>query len=255
MTALIRDRNTPLRDGDLFSFGVAADTRIHTGALVVLDSAGHAEPASTAAGKRTIGRAEEAVDNTGGQAGDRTVLVRRGVFRWAKAAGGDAITIADIGNACFAVDDQTVARTDGTGTRSPAGIVVDVDTVGVWVASGWHYAVSANGGLVATNNLSDVGNTSTARGNLGFLGPFQQTLTGLTSPLGPTLTAEDTVTVTGVQAGDLVLGQEITDSLDGAVHTVRVTGPDQITVRTVNAAGVTLTFASDPVVTFAILRS
>lgn len=254
MSALTRDRNTPLRDGDLFSFGVAADTRIHAGALVVLDDAGNAEPAAAAPGKRAIGRAEEAVDNRDGQAGDRTVLVRRGVFRWAKAAGADALTVADIGNACFALNDQTVARTDGTGTRSPAGIVVDVDSVGVWVASGWHYAVSADGGLVAANNLSDLGSTATARGNLGFLGPFQQTLTGLTSPLATNLTATDTFAVSGVQAGDLVLGSEVTGTLDGAVHGVRVTGPDEITVRTVNAAGTTLTFASEPVVTFSVLR-
>ena len=31
------------------------------------------------------------------------------------------------------VDDQTVAKTDGTGTRSAAGVVVNVDALGVWV--------------------------------------------------------------------------------------------------------------------------
>jgi hypothetical protein len=31
------------------------------------------------------------------------------------------------------VDDQTVAKTDGTGARSVAGKVFDVDSGGVWV--------------------------------------------------------------------------------------------------------------------------
>lgn len=132
--------------------------------------------------------------------------------------------------------------------------MVDVDSAGVWVASGWHYAVSADGGLVAANNLNDLGNTATARANLGLLGPFQHTLTGLSSPLAANLTAEDSFVVAGVQSGDLVLGGEVTGTLDGAVHSVRVTGADAITVRTVNAAGTTLTFASDPVITFSVLR-
>ncbi|CUH67985.1 hypothetical protein TG4357_03322 [Thalassovita gelatinovora] len=49
------------------------------------------------------------------------------------SAAADEITIADIGNKAYAVDDQTVAKTDGTATRSPAGIIDDVDANGVWV--------------------------------------------------------------------------------------------------------------------------
>ena len=35
----------------------------------------------------------------------------------------DAIAQADVGKVCFIVDDQTVAKTNGGNTRSPAGIV------------------------------------------------------------------------------------------------------------------------------------
>jgi hypothetical protein len=41
--------------------------------------------------------------------------------------------LADVGKQCYLVDDQTVAKTDGTNTRSPAGFVRDVDADGVWV--------------------------------------------------------------------------------------------------------------------------
>ena len=53
--------------------------------------------------------------------------------QFANSAATDAITLADIGKDCFIVDDQTVAKTDGSGTRSRAGRVFDVDADGVWV--------------------------------------------------------------------------------------------------------------------------
>jgi len=58
---------------------------------------------------------------------------REGVFRYANSAAADLIATADIGAVCYIVDDQTVAKTNGTNTRSPAGAVVDVDAIGVWV--------------------------------------------------------------------------------------------------------------------------
>lgn len=45
----------------------------------------------------------------------------------------DAIALADIGSDCYIVDDQTVAKTSGSATRSVAGKIFDVDAAGVWV--------------------------------------------------------------------------------------------------------------------------
>ncbi len=56
-----------------------------------------------------------------------------GVFCFDSAGGADAITFDDIGATCYVVDDQTVALTNGTGTRSVAGKIHDVDAAGVWV--------------------------------------------------------------------------------------------------------------------------
>ena len=73
------------------------------------------------------------MDNTGA-AGAASVEYRIGLFLFANSSAGDLITIADIGKACFIVDDQTVAKTDGTGTRSRAGIVDGIEASGgVWV--------------------------------------------------------------------------------------------------------------------------
>lgn len=131
--ALSKDRNTPRRSAPTDRvFDVAAGAVIYQGALTVLN-AGDAEPGSTATGLVAVGRAEEQVDNTGGAAGDKTVKVSRGVFRFNNSSGGDEVVDADIGSDCYIVDDETVAKTDGTSTRSVAGTVYAVDAQGVWV--------------------------------------------------------------------------------------------------------------------------
>lgn len=135
MTALAADRNTPQRAGDQFVYPVAAATKIYAGSIVMLNAAGDATKGATATGQICVGRAEEQVDNTGA-AGAKTINVSKGVYRWGNSAAADAITKAEIGDNCYIVDDQTVAKTDGTATRSVAGKIVDVDTSGVWVVTG-----------------------------------------------------------------------------------------------------------------------
>jgi hypothetical protein len=111
----------------------AAGARFFKGGIVAVNAAGYAVPASAATGLKAAGRSEREVDNTNGAAGDRKVEVRHGIFLYANSLAGDAITIADRYTVCYLVDDQTVAKTDGTGTRSKAGKVVNVEPSGVWV--------------------------------------------------------------------------------------------------------------------------
>lgn len=131
--ALTQDRNTPYQDGDLIPVSVAANAVIHAGAMVVANASGYAAPGSTATGLTYLGRAEAAVDNTGGANGARTVVVRRKKAFQFKNSGTDPVTQASLGKACYIVDDETVAATDGTGTRSAAGKVIGLDSAGVWV--------------------------------------------------------------------------------------------------------------------------
>lgn len=129
----IQDRNTPFKDGELVPVPVAAGTRIFAGTIVVANAAGFAAPGSTATGLAYLGRADEGVDNSTGAAGARIVLVRRGkVFKYANAAA-DPVTQASFGRVAYIVDDQTVAATSGTNTRSAAGIVLGIDADGVWI--------------------------------------------------------------------------------------------------------------------------
>ena len=133
MAQLTADRDTKARAGEDFEFPVKAATKIYAGAIVAIDTTGNAVPGATALNLRAVGVAQALADNSAGADGAIRVKVRRGVFRFANSAGADAITLANIGTDCYIVDDQTVAKTDGTGTRSVAGKVRDVDTQGVWV--------------------------------------------------------------------------------------------------------------------------
>lgn len=133
MAALTAGRNTHRRDGDILSLPVAAAVKIFEGSLVARDGSGDARPGRTATTDKGVGRAEALADNTSGAAGAITVQIRKGIFKFANSAAGDLIANVDIGNDCFIVDDQTVAKTNGTSTRSVAGKVFAVDTDGVWV--------------------------------------------------------------------------------------------------------------------------
>ncbi len=131
--ALTKDRNTPRRDGVQFNDPVAAGVKIYAGSLACLDASGNVVPGSTSTTLKVRGVAQEQVDNTGGAAGARRIETRRGIFQFANSASTDQITRADIGAQCYIVDDQTVAKTSATNTRSVAGVVRDVDDGGVWV--------------------------------------------------------------------------------------------------------------------------
>ncbi len=133
MTALSSDRNTPTIISNLRSGDVAASHKIYAGAMVMRNATGLLEKGATALNLVGVGRAEKQADNSSGADGDLQVDYRTGTFRFAND-GTDTVTAADIGYLCYAVDDQTVAATDGTGTRSKAGIVEMVDDQGVWVS-------------------------------------------------------------------------------------------------------------------------
>ncbi len=150
-TALTADRNTPRREGELVNMGVAAAKKIYAGAFVMRSPTGYATPGATATGCVGIGRAESQEDNSSGSDGDLTIDVRKGTFRLGNSAGGDEITIADIGQDCYIVDDQTVAKTDGGGTRSVAGRIHTLDSTGVWVET----AIVPRASTVGSSDMDD----------------------------------------------------------------------------------------------------
>lgn len=211
MTALTKDRRTEKRDGIDFAYPVAASKKIWSGALVVLDTSGNAEPGTTATGKKAVGRADELADNSSGAAAAINALVRAGVFRWAN---GDTITKAHIGDTAYVVDDQTVSK--ASAGKSSAGIIIDVDSEGVWVDTRPETSLGSTG-LLAANNLSDVGTVATARSNLG-------------------LDTGDNVTFTNIIGTGTLAMTGISTLTGGAVHGPATTGLLKTAKVTVSSA-------------------
>ena len=145
MSALTASRNTTQLGVvkavlDDLALPQKGSTKIYQGALVVLN-AGYAAPGSTASGLIAAGVAflnpQTAVsDSTGLADGAISLRVRQGVFLFNCNTGGDVIAQADAGKYCYIVDDQTVAKSSNASARSKAGIIIAVDSTGVYVAVG-----------------------------------------------------------------------------------------------------------------------
>jgi hypothetical protein len=146
MTALsnVRKGDPGPRGTYLFSAERAAKTNVvlWNGALAGIDSTtGYLVPFSAATTLirpcvvDTNGYGDK-IDMTGIASGagiGAAVKVWFGVFRFNNSSAGDAIAQANVGATVYGVDDQTVALTNGSGTRSAVGVVEAVDTSGVWV--------------------------------------------------------------------------------------------------------------------------
>ena len=132
MTAATSDRNTPRREKGLLFVAIAAATTVHNGLIACVNAAGHAVEGATATDLIYLGRFEETVTNPGA-AGDVSVHIRTECAFQFENSTTDPVTQANFGDYCFIEDNQTVAATDGTGTRSKAGRVVGIDEHGVWV--------------------------------------------------------------------------------------------------------------------------
>ena len=132
MVDLTTGRNTFKRLGDHRLEPMAAGAKIFIGAIVMRNAAGHVTKGATATGCIGVGRSGNTYDNTAGAAGDLACEYLTGVFGYANL-GTDLVTQADVGKLCFIADDQTVARTNGGNTRSPAGYVDGIEGSTVWV--------------------------------------------------------------------------------------------------------------------------
>lgn len=127
------ERHTDYRETGILLLPVAAATLCEAGNIAVI-SGGYAAPGSEATGIVYIGRFEDTVDNSGGVAGEKSVIVRTNLsFKW-RNSGADPVVQADVGQICYIEDSVTVSRTNNAAARSAAGIITGVDSGGVWVA-------------------------------------------------------------------------------------------------------------------------
>jgi hypothetical protein len=134
MAATTSDRNTQSRNGHRRNFPVAAATIIPAGVLAAIDTSGNLVNAATSTTLKTVGVTEGYLNNGTGVAGQIKADVLLGIYGpFGNSTSTDQITAADIGNDCYVVDNQTVAKTNGANTRVVAAKVFDVDASGVWL--------------------------------------------------------------------------------------------------------------------------
>jgi hypothetical protein len=126
MAALTNSRNTPeMADGGRIQvYPVEANTTIYLGSIAALNGNGNAVPAASVAGLRTIGRAEMVLNgipgqdaiNNPGAAGAISIVARRGVFMF--NINDSSIGAPQVGQMAFAVDDNSVSASDGSGATA-----------------------------------------------------------------------------------------------------------------------------------------
>lgn len=142
MTALSANKDRVRGSGDplasyLPAAPVAAATRLYASAAVGVNLSGYVVPMSAAPNLRCLGVTEEEVNNSAGSAGDLSATrIRRGPWRFSNNISTEALTAADVGRICYALDDDTATRTSGGGTRSALGRVLEVTSTYVLVEAG-----------------------------------------------------------------------------------------------------------------------
>lgn len=102
--------------------------------------AGYLRPVTGVFGERVVGVVDVGLaDNfvTTGADGDFKVVTKTGIFPFLIGSAGDALTAADVGSRVFAIDDQTVGKTDGGVQRPVAGQLVFVESSRAYVAIGF----------------------------------------------------------------------------------------------------------------------
>ena len=135
-TARARTRIGALPPVAPINLPIKGSTKIVAGALVDRDANGYAINATASTTGQAMGVAQQTYDNSAGADGAMYGDFMPGCWTFANSAAGDAITIAEVGKTAYVVDNNTVAKTDGTGTRHAAGKIYSVEadgTIGVQV--------------------------------------------------------------------------------------------------------------------------
>jgi UDP-glucose 4-epimerase len=116
---------------------VKGSTKIYSGATVMLDASGYANPAAAASGNNAFvvaGIAEETVDNSAGSDGDLSIRVKANdddsAFGF-NNHGSDTCVAADIGKLVYATDDNVVANAQSSTNRPLVGYIHSIDDDGL----------------------------------------------------------------------------------------------------------------------------
>jgi hypothetical protein len=139
--ALSAPRNTSRRGSHVVEEEGPVKTNVvlWNGGIGATDGTGFIVPGAASTALKAPGmihndNLEGKVDSTGVASGVKRTRIKYGIFNFKSGTSGDAIAVANREADCYIIDDETVGLTDGGGTRSKAGKIVDVDADGVWVS-------------------------------------------------------------------------------------------------------------------------
>lgn len=218
MTALTAPRATPsLETGKNVwnTYPVAGSTKIFPGAQVALNATGYLVRASTATTLQVLGIASPKaqqmtrtgaaqvnlgyIDTTDIADGVAECEVQRCIALMANSS--TSITKADIGNDCYAVDDQTVHRTDGsaagTAQVTTGTVVYDNGSATGFTITGVVPTITVNAATSAAATATALANAANARADFFAL----YTATTNSADIIVTKKTAGTFTMTKVVAG------------------------------------------------------
>lgn len=137
MAALSAARMTKSQElGVKRKFPLAA-VACYKGGLAMINSAGYVTPATaSASNKGCVGIFVDDVDNSGGSAGDLSVEVQEGEFLFV----GVGLTQAEVGDVCYASDDQTFSNAQASNEPQAGKLVEYVSATSGWIAVGAAFA-------------------------------------------------------------------------------------------------------------------
>lgn len=140
------------------TFPVAANAIIWAGALVAINASGYLVPVS-AASQKVVGIADTEVNATGLADGAKELEVDHGIWLLDNSTAGEALSKVNVEDTCYAADDQTVSKTDGSAvgtgqvselTVTPAG----AGTVSVTFNGFAPTEAFASSNVLATDNIA-----------------------------------------------------------------------------------------------------
>lgn len=107
----------------------AASVTFYEGSIVMANAAGYATVGATATGQFVLGICTTAKVSPS-TVGIVEVGLEEGDFELESGTAGDALTIANVGDTVYIIDDNTVGATNGGATRSEAGKLVGISVNG-----------------------------------------------------------------------------------------------------------------------------
>ena len=156
-TALTKNTTIAQRTGDKVGMKVQSNEVLYVGALVAITSGGLAvNAADSVDSNQVVGINETWIDQTGAlYQTNLLATLRTGIYR---LSNGGSFTKAHIGQYCYVKDNATVTTSSDTTYAIPAGVIVDVDAAGVWVALGPQYrSTTGNFAALTVSGAGTVG--------------------------------------------------------------------------------------------------